>query len=237
MSKVLRIGLVAEGYTDKVVVRAALGSILGERPFLLRLLQPEESLALEPAQPFTGVGKGWGGVYLWCREALRRSNGNFNDDPLFMEYDLVILHLDADVAGKGYADYEVEDSVNDLPCEEPCPPPSATTDRLRPVLLRWIGKTTLPPRTILCTPSKSSETWVVAALFPDDVEMQRKGWECHPNPEARLAVQPVGQRVKMSEKAYKQLEGRLVEEWPRVSSQLSEAERFATDVGSQFNDA
>lgn len=39
----VRIGLVAEGKTDLVVIEAALQSILGDRSFVLKLLQPETS--------------------------------------------------------------------------------------------------------------------------------------------------------------------------------------------------
>jgi hypothetical protein len=54
----LRIGLVAEGKTDQVVIEAALKAIL-ERPFILTLLQPETSDPFGDAGP---LGGGWGGV-------------------------------------------------------------------------------------------------------------------------------------------------------------------------------
>ena len=51
----VRIGLVAEGKTDLVVIEAALQSILGDRSFVLKLLQPETSA------PFGGAGQHGGG--------------------------------------------------------------------------------------------------------------------------------------------------------------------------------
>ena len=42
----LRIGLVAEGKTDLIIIEAALQSILGDRSFLITLLQPETSAPL-----------------------------------------------------------------------------------------------------------------------------------------------------------------------------------------------
>jgi hypothetical protein len=230
MSDLLRIGLVAEGYTDKVVLDAAVGALLGERPYLLRLLQPEESLPLEPVSKFTGKGKGWGGVYLWCQESRIRSGGGLRDDPLFLEYDILILHLDADVGGKKYSDCEINDPATDLPCEEPCPPASTTTNRLRKVLLRWVGETNIPAKTILCTPSKSTEAWVVAALFPGDTEMLRKGWECHPNPETRLSIQPKEHRLSKTEKDYKGIRDRISVAWPQVRQAMTEADRFSCDL-------
>jgi hypothetical protein len=229
MSDPLRIGLVAEGITDKLVIQAAITSLLGDRPFILRLLQPEESLPLGPAAPSVSQGKGWGGVYLWGRGILDRNEGKLDGDILFFEHDVLILHLDADVAGKRYSDCEIEDPVNDLPCEEKCPPPSATTDRLRAVLLRWVGETAPPAQTVLCTPSKSLGAWVVGALFPDDKEMRRKGWECCPEPEKRLKVQKKEKRIKKSEADYKTVLEHIAAEWPRLRADLSEARRFSDD--------
>ena len=63
LAAALRIALVAEGETDKVVVGAAIAALVGDRSYVLRLLQPEDSLALGPVAPFTGLKSGgWGGV-------------------------------------------------------------------------------------------------------------------------------------------------------------------------------
>jgi hypothetical protein len=229
MSEPLRIALVAEGETDKVVVGAAIAALVGDRSYVLRLLQPEDSLALGPVEPFTGLKSGgWGGVYHWCHGVVQRS-GQLREDALFMAYDILILHLDADVAGKKYSDCSIIDPVNDLPCEQPCPPPAGTTDKLRQVLLRWCGETAVPPQTVLCTPSKSTEAWVVAALFPQDAEMQRKGWECHPNPESRLGVQPLAARIRKSKADYQSKQQDITAAWGRLRIDLSEAGRFSTD--------
>ncbi len=110
MSELLRVAFVGEGPTDKVVVECALSSILGERRFILRQLQPEESL------PFGPIGTGWVGVYRWCRQAVARSGGAIRNDVLYLSYDVVMLHLDADVADRSYADGAIEEGVQDLPC-------------------------------------------------------------------------------------------------------------------------
>jgi len=153
MSDPLHVALVAEGPTDKVVIGAAIRNILGDTPFILRQLQPEESIAfLNPAQ-----GTGWGGVYRWCQMAVARSNGAIETDVLFLSYSLLILHLDADVAAENYANAGINHSVNNLPCSAPCPPASATTNQLRAVLLSWIGQAAGPTKNVLCTPSMSTE--------------------------------------------------------------------------------
>src|SRR5205085_10570829 len=93
MSDPLRIALVAEGPTDGVVIEAALRSMLSERPFVLTQIFPEGSIS------FGQLGTGWAGVYRWCHQSAKRGNGRLQGDALvFQNYDLLILHLDADVA-------------------------------------------------------------------------------------------------------------------------------------------
>ncbi|MHB1267957.1 MAG: hypothetical protein ACYCY2_10210 [Acidithiobacillus ferriphilus] len=94
----LRIALVAEGPTDLILIEAALKAIL-LRPFVLNQLQPE------PTRP--EMGGGWGGVFKWCQEFRRRGAVSIEEDPTLNHFDLVIVHLDADVADKTYADYGV----------------------------------------------------------------------------------------------------------------------------------
>src|SRR5712664_1804625 len=102
MSDPLRIALVGEGPTDGIVISAALESMLAERSFILKQLQPEESL------PFGPLGTGWVGVYKWCRQAVARSGG-LRNDVLYHEYDILILQLDADVADEEYSNGGIEE--------------------------------------------------------------------------------------------------------------------------------
>lgn len=189
MSDTLRIALVAEGVTDYEVLSAAVESMLGGRPFVLKLLQPEGSVAFTGGGNAGALGGGWRGVYRWCLQAAQRSGGRVGDDPLFLAYDVLLLHLDADVASEDPAKLAVApipELAEMLPCERPCPPPIATVDALRMVMLAWIGEPQVPPGTVLCTPSKSTEAWVMAAIFPNDKETAKEHWECHPKPESRL---------------------------------------------------
>jgi len=222
MSELVRVALVAEGPTDKVVVESVLANLLGGRSFILKQLQPEESL------PFGPVGTGWVGVYRWCRQTVARS-GRLRDDILYLAYDVVVLHLDADVAGKRYADGRIEDAIQDLPCERTCPPPSASTNPLRDVLLRWVGERTVPPQTVLCTPSKTMEAWVLKALFPDDIAVTR-GVECWPDAESRLGQQPLEKRTRKGVEDYRARMTDLKNAWPQLASSLTEAERFNSEL-------
>jgi len=229
MSNPLRIALVAEGPTDGVVIEAALRSILNERSFVLTQLFPEASAA------FVAFGAGWVGVYRWCHFAAGRGGGRLSGDQLLFgtgNYDMLVLHLDGDVAAFRYADGSLTPLPTDgaLPCEQDCPPPSRTTNELRQVLLSWCGETATPPRTVVCMPSKSTEAWVVAALFPSDQAMVQ-GIECFASPELRLAQQPAAVRIRKKKKEYQSRAKELEQAWPRISAPeaLVEAFRFQAE--------
>lgn len=229
----LRVGLVAEGPTDHVVIEAALRSVLYPRTFVLTLLQPEGSVA------FGSRGGGWAGVYRWCLQASGRGSGRLRRDQLLFEFfDLIILHLDADVAESGYAAGSITPRAADraLPCAQPCPPAAATTGALREVLWSWCGEQAAPSRTATCLPSKSMEAWVVVALFPTDPAVVND-IECLPNPASRLGQQPTPQRIRKSRNEYLARSRQIESAWPRVTQVLSEAARFALEVTGALGQA
>ncbi|HEY1049086.1 MAG TPA: hypothetical protein VGE39_05000, partial [Prosthecobacter sp.] len=127
MSRPLRIALASEGPTDHVVIQAALEAMLNGRSFVLEQVFPETSVA------FGTMGTGWAGVYRWCQASAKRGGGKLSNDKLLFglrELDVLILHLDADVAAKKYADNSVVPLASDLslPCDRLCPPPADTVN-------------------------------------------------------------------------------------------------------------
>jgi hypothetical protein len=229
MSEPLKVALVVEGPTDRVVIESAISRVLEERAFVPTQLQPEQSAAFGP------FGAGWGGVFRWCQQAARRGGGCLSGDLLFNSFDVLVLHLDADVADSSYADLSIQDGFDDLPCAEPCPPPGATTRRLRRVLLGWAGETKTPRRIVVCIPSKSIEAWVLAALYPNDPAVQSGDLECLPDPEVRLGQQPIRRRIRKSVADYKNRSEALREGWPRVTTTCREAQRFSNDFRTVVN--
>ena len=157
-----------------------------------------------------------------------RSVGNH---PLFETFDVVIVQVDADVAGKTYGDDQrITHAPGDLPCERPCPPASDSTDSLRTVMLGWMGEANVPPKIALCTPSKSLETWILAALFPENQFCTGPDLECRRNPETQLQRQSIEFRLirggtKVTAK-YLAAAPTIAREWPRVRLLCPEAERF-----------
>lgn len=226
MSKPLRVAFVAEGPTDYVVLRAVVRALLGGRDFEPVPLKPELDETLR-----TTSASGWGGVYFWCRQTVEQSGGPTSSNPLFASDDsLVVIQVDADIARRRYADYEITDAPNnDLPCEQPCPPPSATTDALRAIMLGWLNETTVPPHTVLCTPSKNIETWVLVGLFPENEQAVKENIECRWGLDVQLRKYGLINGSQKLIDEYRANEEGIKNAWPQIRAKCTEAERFSQE--------
>ncbi len=225
----LRVALVAEGPTDAIVIEAALKALL-PRPFVLTQLQPE------PTRP--KLGTGWGGVLRWCVDFATRGHARLEDDPTLPGFDLFVIHVDADVAEKRYADVSPE--ISDMAGPRgwpglgnviPCPPPSDSADAMRACLLSWAGLQAVGPKTVFCVPSKAVEAWLTAATF-DEGHSLLNSLECNLNLEAQLAAQPMRQRIKKTPREYRAHDRSVTEAWSVVRQRCSQAERFSGDVAA-----
>ncbi len=234
MSDPIRLAIVSEGPTDRIVIEAIVAALVPSRDFVVTQLQPEST------ESFGQRGGGWTGVYRWCRQAVAQGRGAIASNVLFDFHDLLVIHLDADVAGKTYGSGNIAETVHDLPCERPCPPCSATTDALRRVILRWIASPNWPDRVVPCTPSRNTETWVLVALYPDDPASIHPDVECHDDASVRLAAKPAGQRLvryrpgeirpKKNVSRYADRKADMIASWAGVRGACAEAERFSTDL-------
>lgn len=227
-----RIALVAEGDTDLVVIEAALKAIL-QRPFVLNLLQPE------PSNP--KLGTGWGGVFKWCREFRQRGADSIESDVTLKDYDLVIVHIDADVADKGYADcgpvvVAAAAGLAALPCALPCPPPDDTVHAMEQVLLSWLGIRAAGARSILCIPSKATEAWLASAVLPDDHALL-DGLECNLKLETHLGVLPKDLRIRKAVRVYRERAGTITARWDAVKARCTQAALFDRRMQAVFKQA
>ncbi len=119
MSEPLRIAAAVEGPTDAIVLQAILRALLPDTDFKFRMLQPEGSDAFDSAQS-SSTGVGWVGVYRWSRQLLREGGGSVSGSSALSFHDVLIVHVDADVAGRKYTDGSIRDApCADLPCENP----------------------------------------------------------------------------------------------------------------------
>lgn len=230
----LRVGLVAEGKTDLIIIEAALKSIFDNRTFTLTLLQPETSDSFGGCGP---LGGGWSGVYKWCQQLVSMQEPVAGNSSL-SGFDLILLHVDADVAGKDYPSANINNGLDDLPCQRPCPPAAASVDILRKVITRWLDLPTgeLPPtRWVFCNPSMCSEAWLVAALYRDSETGVMVEIECNQNLEKWLSQRPIneGRLIHNGKKrpaAYRDVAPKLTSAWADVCNCCSQARRFAEEV-------
>lgn len=218
-----RIGLIVEGPTDGIVLRAAIKNLLPDRELVFTTIQPEFSVLSG------GTGEGWSGVYRWCRQASSEGGGSVSGSTALLNHDAIVIHLDADVAENTYQSGHIYDeTATDLPCVQPCPPVNATTDALRIVALRWMNETELPAKCVFCTPSKSMEAWVMKALFPKNPLVKSQHWECRDDPDKQLGQQPIAKRIGKNRRDYESRHQDFIKAWPDVRK-LDEAERFSQE--------
>jgi hypothetical protein len=219
----LRIALVAEGPTDYEVIQAALKAVLPE-PFVMIQLQPEATGGM--------MGTGWCGVLKWCQAAQQRHSGSLDTDPTLIGFDLLIVHLDVDVASKQYADCGTlvadiaqENNWRDLPCAQQCPPISNTVDLLVKAIESWLGQYTGGDRTLFCLPAQSSGTWLAAAVLPSAHPLLVDS-ECNLSLESRLGQLPLKERIKKTTREYRLHAPRITEQWEQVKQVCTQAEHF-----------
>lgn len=237
MSELL-IGLVAEGKTDMIIIEAALRSVFENRPFILSLLQPESSA------PFGGAGQhggGWGGVYKWCQQHLSmRDQTGIN--PSLSGFDLILLHVDADVADENYQNAGINNDLIDLPCSTPCPPAADSVNALRQVLYHWLDITAeaIPRNWVFCVPSICSEAWLVAGLYHQRVPEILDNIECNSALVTWLSQRPVREgRLVQGEKkrpsSYREKAPMITAAWNDICGHCTQAQRFDYEVRAVFD--
>lgn len=223
----LRIALVAEGPTDYEIIQAALKAIL-PHPFVLVQIQPEAT------QPLLGAG--WGGVLKWCHAASQRHRGVLEVDPTLVGFDLLIIHLDVDVAGEHYAHLGAaldamvtQRQWGSLPCAQPCPPIADTVTRLAAVVVSWLGEATPGERTVFCLPAQASGTWLATAVLAPANPLLAGG-ECDAAVEAGLERLPLNQRIKKTQRTYRLFAPQLTAHWESVKQACTQAQQFEQRV-------
>ncbi|MEK8020259.1 MAG: hypothetical protein VSS75_025585 [Candidatus Parabeggiatoa sp.] len=232
-----RIGIVVEGTTDRIVIESALNKIFAEHTYTLTQLQPELSDGFHHGG-FGLRGSGWGGVYQWCRQMVNM-NIALADNLFLQKFDMIIIHLDADVAEKNYQDANIANPIeNDLPCVvQPCPPASHTIQALEQVVLGWLNlKEPLPEPFVMCIPSKCTEAWVAVALYGQiDPNLLV---ECHSNIENYLAQKPAIERLIRNKKGkmkkitqkYSEKSEKITRQWDYITQKCHQAERFTQHI-------
>ena len=223
-----------EGPTDAIAPEAVLSAVFPDAELEFQTLQPEGSVAFG-LKLFTDTGYGWGGVYRLISQAVQEGDGSISGCSVLDYHDLLVVQVDADVAHTTYRSANISDATrNDLPCDQECPPASATTNALQAVVLDWLGEDACPEEVVLCTPSKSIDTWVLAAVCPENREVRRDDWECNLNPAGQLSALPKAVRFGKNVVDYRNRRDIVSENWHAVVARLSEAARFEADLLSSM---
>jgi hypothetical protein len=226
----LLIGTVVEGPTDRLLLKTILDELCPDQPRYLDL-QPGDV-----GHTFGERGTGWRGVQRFCADIWQQLS---DDLPSFLaDYglDLLIIHLDADVVNE--ADLEL-----DLVA---CPPIAPAVEQLQMVVAGWLNLASnmaWPARVIFAVPAQDSESWLFAALFPDDQLCQQDDYEClHPrnskqHPGYLLTLREYDRvlqrkhgRIQKSRRNYEAVLPDLAANWPAVRDICSPAGRFETDL-------
>ena len=224
----LRVAMVVEGPTDYLVLQAVVTALIAPRVVAFTYVQPEYSTAFES---IGCEGAGWPGVYRWCQSAvdLHGSIG-LEDNILFLNHDILVLQIDADVATSNYAAGHIYDLTSDLPCAMPCPPVCDTTFALAQVVLRWLSTSVCPPNVTLCIPAQSLETWIFVGLYPDDKLAISSNLECRHGIDRQLAAKPLGEKLINGSKKnlgmYKKCAQTVANNWAHITSVCSQAQGF-----------
>ena len=233
----MNIGTVVEGPSDRLVLKAVLDKLLpGEHRYF----------ALQPSLTFGEMGTGWKGVRRWCQQTWQLEDSSLEkilSSGVAVPLDLLVIHLDADIAGEYDLQAHSSHEPAILDVQQPCPPVQETVNKLRQVIARWLDHNpdTLPEQILLAIPAQHTESWLFAALFPDDDLCQREDYEClksrNDDPAFRLTLKRYGKHLSRRGKKiskpvrnYQKVASQVALKWDTVCKICSQARAFAEDL-------
>lgn len=199
------VGFVCEGSTDIVVLRRVVEATLGEID--ARTLSPVTD-DLDRQQP--GTAAGWSQVRAWCQD-LTSFDELFKPD-LGDPFDALVIAIDLDIAiraglAKAHGNLAAYDAT-----------------QLCALVKSWLPKP-IPGRIIIAIPVMATEAWVLAALFPRSVGIERE-----PDPAGMLVKR---KKIKQGRKGpwkrvseYRVFAENVASKLKRVREQCFEANRF-----------
>lgn len=220
----IRIALVAEGPTDRIVIEAALRALV-PCAFILTVLQPEKTLP--------ELGNGWGGVLKWCVATGKRHAGSLDSDPTLQTFDIVVIHLDADVSTKQYldcgpsiADLAAQRGWMALPLLVPCPPVAGICAQLQTAVAGWMAPACPGLKTIFCIPAASTGTWLASAVLPSGHTLLAGPLECKWALENQLSQLPKAQRIRKSVADFRMHDRAIQQKWAGIEALCTQAQAF-----------
>ena len=241
MSKV--IGIVSEGPTDYLVLKAVIDRITGES---------NRYLSLQPERDMLGrFGNGWKGVWRWCKETESVYTLMKAIQP---QIDAIVIQMDGDVIRKEkeahclcdatvcenkgkvfplYCDKHGAECPVIIPCESHENGIEARMEHGEELLKSALGAEDMS-RIAITIPCDSTDTWVVAAY--DDMD----GIETREDPWRTIIAKKKsyhGIRVRGDKKnvlTYSIFGDRVAENWNEVTQKCRSAMKLEQDVKRVF---
>ena len=233
------IGIVSEGPTDHMVLKAAIDRITGEE---------NRYLSLQPEPDMMGrFGNGWKGVWRWCKET---ASINMLMQEVQPAIDAIVIQMDGDVIRKEKEAHclckstacEDKRKVFPLYCEkvkdEKCPVElpceshengiKGRVDHGVSILTAAMGEADMTHISIVI-PCDSTDAWVVAAYDDiDDVESLVDPWK---NIIAKKKhYHGIRVRDKKNTYTYKSFSEKVVDQWSAVKEKCRTAMLFEQEV-------
>ncbi len=225
--KRLTIGLVAEGPTDSLLLELLIDQLLQAKHHYVEL-QPK----LSKTGGFGKHGGGWRGVHAWCQTLAEDSQ---KLKAHFLQLNLLIIHIDADVACE-----------NEINCAKPCPPAQDSCEALAQRVMTWLGYLATNNKLVLCIPADNTEAWVLAAHdiqtpyhVPPDQPL-----ECVQKPDMIISNQAYKKphrllrrkdgKPKKTKRDYQQLIPVVLDNWKEVKRICPQAAKFEDDLKSKI---
>lgn len=229
------IAIVAEGPTDIVVIQNLVKKSFQDKRFVFHRLSPTDE---ELSSGRKAEGFGWGSVYKVCHDLITKMKLLEEANALI---DLLIIHVDGDVAFKRYGEAHIQTILTDLPCGNKEWSVMENCDALQTVVAGWLCGISIPR--VLCIPYICTETWVAALIFPEfnqgdfekmeEIALYRKMIEKTRSKKEKLRrlIQERNGRFKKNTGVYASLLAQItLESWQGVCEKLEQAERFDRDL-------
>ncbi len=241
MSKV--IGIVSEGPTDYLVLKAVIDKITGEC---------NRYLSLQPERDMIGrFGNGWKGVWRWCKET---ESVNMLMKEVQPQMDAIVIQMDGDVIRKEkeahclcdsttcenkgkvfplYCDNYATECPVIIPCESHENGIKAMMEHGEELLKSALNAGEMS-QIVITIPCDSTDAWVVAAYDGmDDIETREDPWK------TIIAKKKDyhGIRVRGDKKnvrTYAAFSDMVAERWDKVTQICSSAKRLDQEVKRVF---
>ena len=233
-----RVGIIAEGITDIYLIEGILTCAFPARRFVFQQISPT---AGELSTGRKAEGFGWRSVYQACCElAPRLEILNACGKSL----DLLVIHLDCDVAGATYQQANIETERQNLPCAEPGDSVALAGETLQQVVCDWIGTAEDEASAIaFCLPFINTEAWAGYLIYP---EYRQKFTEQSTEREIYQWLLAIGNRkANKSKQLLRQKDGRVrkvtrnyrrmmddvtMNDWITLKTDYLQAKRFALQL-------